>query len=278
MFTVFNYSSGQTYTGILDTLNNVSDCKFDFSPYKRLTGTYTGNKIYIERLSDNAKDTITTSDYDSNGDINSSEITTWAGGGDVVLLDCYSETQSGKKAYQTDNTKAPKIVVGGVWQSDGSMFDGNDYMVIDKYSALNITNYPITIYVNRLSTTSDGYLFFVNDEAFTPNQFGVRNTNGTNHRFYLGGNEVINTTVSTTDKIINTWSGEGANEVLHEDSSDTANGTKSGSLPEYPNVTIGARHNTGITYSHYLNANIKSILIFNTNEYSNYAALVSAGI
>jgi surface protein len=271
---------GAEFSGILDILDNKENCVYDFVPYKRITNTYVGNKLYIERLSDNTKDYIHTSDFDSNGDINSSEITTWANGGDVVLLNNYSELQGVNGiTYQSNNTKAPKIVVSGVWQSNGPKFDGvNDIMSIDDYSSIQFTTHPITLYTNYYPIiTGFGYAICKNLNNFETIQFATRFHDNLIDT-YLEGNTTAYNEVDFTNNAQNnyicSWKGTGSNEIVGKTAIDEGFGTANITLTNRPNFTIGAR-SEGI---YFYEGHIKSILIFKSDEYSNYTNFVNAGI
>lgn len=283
MFTTFNYSSVQTYTGILDTLNNVSDCQYTFSPYKRLTGSYSGDMIDIKRTSDNATDTITTSDYDSSGDINSSEIQTWSQGGDVLVTRVYSEVNSSSAYQTTDDANKPKIVEGGSFLSDGLKFDGtNDCLEIIDYAEIQITEPPLTTYTNNTVSNQITYVFCKNNDTFTNITFAylVSNAGGGSLRQIIDSNTITEISSSGTTKSICTWRDKNASGALQKVDSTEDTGTQADSLTNYPNINIGCRSDAvdNSTKAGFYLGNIKTILIFNSDEYANYAALVAAGI
>jgi hypothetical protein len=263
------------YKGILDTLNIVNNCKYDFLPYKRLTNTYEGNKLYIKRTTDSATDYIHTSDYDSNGNINSSEIAAWANGGDVLLHDCYSETASGEKAYQADVNKAPKIVVSGVWQENGVKFDGsNDYMLVDDYSDIQIINPPLTIYINyKVLILHIGYVLTKNLSTVSDIQFSNLSNNA-NMQFLMNGFNIYTSTnqnINSQNKHIVNWQGKGTNQVKSNIGYASDSATANITLTNRQFFVIGNRAGGSV----YFNGHIKSILIFNSNEYSNYNQLAA---
>lgn len=266
------------YRGILDTLGIVNNAVYTFSPLIRLTGTYKGNKLLLKRISDNTTDYIHTSDYDSLGAINSTEIATWSQNGDVIVDEVYSEVQ-GAKAYQTVDGNKPKIVESGVFLSNGLKFDGsNDIMAVDDYSAIQITNPPFSIYKNIYPTISNyGYVLSKNTNSFDNLQFGIRVYNSYIN-LYMQGNMTEYNTVqfinNANNKYIVNWQDKNTDGVKGKIAENTNNGTANITLTNRPNLSIGARSEGVFYYKGY----IKTILIFNSDEYANYTNFVNSGI
>jgi len=263
------------YKGILDILKNVNNCKYDFSPYKRLTNTYKGNKLYIKRTSDSASNYIHTSDYDRNGNINSSEIAAWANGGDVLLHDCYSET-SGEKAYQSDVNKAPKIVVSGVFQNDGVKFNGvNNYMKVIDYAAIQIINPSLSVYLNFYPKNISNRFIFAKNEISNPVQYGVWGHATADTSAYLDGSSKASLPALQIKqyKLIYEWKNTLSGGLRIKDNYNNINSTSLNTILTNKNkICIGGwfTNNSPETVGLLFNGNIKTLLIFNSNEYDNY--------
>ncbi len=90
----------------------------------------------VERSSDSSQQDI---GFDSNGDLDTSALTSFVGSGDGKIVTWYD--QSGNSKDITLNSGAPRIVIGGTVQNSngisGINFDGNDYL---QRSAIGLNN------------------------------------------------------------------------------------------------------------------------------------------
>lgn len=273
-----------SFSGLFDELGIASNCVYDFSPYKRLTKNYKGNKLYLQRTTDFEKEYIHTSDYDKNGDINSSEIVSWASGGDVLIEEVYSECAVGKKAYQTSLGYKPKLVMSGVFHGNGVLFDGSDDVLsIDDYSALNIINPNITYYSNAIYNTGcNGYLFSKNYNTSSASTYSHNpETSGYDRfRFYNASYDLTIHADSAT-KYMMYWNSLSANGLhMLNNFSDTFDTTRNTNSTNYTNVNVGARSNSvdNSTKTYFFKGHVKTILLFNTDEHTNYNNFVNGGI
>lgn len=96
---------------------------------RKLRSTYTGSCLKVRRSSDN--DELDIGFVGQN--LNTSALTTFVGAGDGFVTTWYDQSFSGVNPVQATTTKQPRVVVGGVVQTENGkpaiLFDGvNDFM------------------------------------------------------------------------------------------------------------------------------------------------------
>lgn len=267
----------QSYKGPLDEMKNTENCVFTFSPYKRLTGEYKDELTRVYRIdSSDAK-------YfgaNRNGEIEQSEIMSWLNGSIGIVDWICNERKTNNPSTQSNLNYCPQISNGSNFHNNGLKFDGNnDYMSVDDYLEIQLQNNPLSYYCNYYNNSSySGYLFIKSetDNAFTI-QYCLQ-TITTSCRVFVNGD--MGRIITTSDhnqigsnKTMVCWQGIGANEFKIKSSVNTGQNIVNGTLTNKPNFNIG-----GYSTSNFADANIKSLLIFKSDEYSNYNNFANAEI
>lgn len=260
---------------ILDSLGVVDTCVLGFSLYQ-LTNRYKGNCIKVRRASDN--DELDIGFKDGFIDIDLLEL--FCNGTDGYVKIWYNQGQSSgvQDAIQTTNGSQPQIVSSGSFFSDGLKFDAiDDYMSVIVYTAIDITTHPLSYYMNYCNNNyHNGFYFakyFSGGSSFNI-QYCLQSITTTARIFVNGSMGRVITTASHNgegcDKILVSWGGTGTNEFKFKTGGDLSENTVNGTLSSYNTFTIG-NWNSG----NFIDANIKSLLIFNSDEYSNYSELAN---
>lgn len=260
------------FNGILDEIGNAGNAKYIFSPYKRLISSFEGNLVKVQRSSDYTSKWF---GYDGNGDLKTSELLTWVGvGNDGLVEEVANQANTDYNAIQSTLSYKPKIVSAGNLESNGILFDGsNDYMNVTKYSDINITNVPISIFVKNYNLSDNlGYILAMNgDVSIAKVQYGVYNDSTLTYvRFE---NSPTGFDKFNNSEINSIYVNNSANRLMKNESYN-ASFANYNPLPELPYFNIGARTNIDNTvHSLHYDAHIKTIIIFNSDEYNNYTAL-----
>lgn len=265
----------EAFEGSLDALGIQDNAVFIFSPYKKLISDYSGYAVQVRRSSDDA---LRNFGFDKWGDIESTEILTWVGSGnDGFVRIVYNQVNS-NYAYQTTDAEQPKIVAAGVFQTAGLKFDGSDdYMTVDKYTDVNITDHPLTIFSQ-----------LIKPDASTTIIVGI-NTDGSNAQFSFYTTTVpqsfnfkLNSTAiqqayttGTQENVMCVYKDGNTNAQMLKANSGTTTDDYSSTLTQYNFLNIGARSTNGTNTAHsfFFNGNLKTIIVFNSNEYENYSQL-----
>jgi len=267
-----------SYRGILDELGIYDSFVLGIAD-KKLTGKFKDEWAELKRLDDGEEKWF---GFDKDGNIPWSEITTWRGSSDVLVK---QKNNQGKNAlsypaYQSVSSFMPKIVSSGTNQ-DGMLFDAsNDYMIIDKYSGIDIKTPPFSSYIT-CPTCKYGHIFSVNGIAFFDNQYMFRlEASGNAVYFYIGEQtRILNSVLTFNQHSIWSWEGYGANQLTVKNSNGEVDGIQDAPLVSKANVRIGCRIGGGTgTPENHFNRRIKTILIFNSNQKSNYNNFVNGGI
>lgn len=274
--TLINGSGGSpAYSGIVDDLGGVAATGFVLGySDKRTTVDHTGNCIKVRRASDNATQDI---GFDASGDIDSAAVSTFCGSSDGFVDTIYQQYGSGNDAVQTTLASQPKIYDGATttFYSDGMDFDGSDdYMVITPYAAIDFNDPTQSVYINFKGTA--GYIYCKNTDASTNVQYGVYVLSTLLYTYYEGSNlysYAHNSAIQ--NKLLYNWQDKNADGLKVNLTGTESTKTVNTSLTSRTYFTIGARKSpTG--YLVYYNGTLKTLLIFNTNQYSNYTDIAAA--
>lgn len=256
------------YEGILDTLDIVGNCVLGFA-LKRLTGNYEGYCMKVQRTSDYAEQDF---GFDENGDLDSSAIESFCGAGDGLVTTWYNQLSIGNDAYQTSASYKPKIVQSGSFLNDGLNFDGtNDYFTIDNYNEINSSTYPFTWYCTFKSIdTTTRYIF-----CKFGIQYSFRQTSKISIILDGSAKASVSNDIGNINNVISNWNGYNSNEVSIKNDTDEDDGIMSTQLTKLDReIYIGSYYQTSNNFL----GNIKTFLIFNSNEYDNYSNFVDGGI
>jgi hypothetical protein len=259
----------RSFEGALDTLGNVENAVYTFSPYKRLTKRYRGELVKVQRTGDFASKWF---GYDRYGDVEKGEILSWVGAGnDGLVEEVTNPYDNNYNTIQTTISYKPKIVVSGVFQENGLLFDGvNDTMNASEYSAMNITSPPVSIYADCVYSNKSQTPLMKGTDIITACQFGIyyysipeRTHFAMDGDFKKFDNGVVSGNFKTlyghNNNIVKGYNNNGYYEIAKIKSSYTS----------YNNLTIGGNG------SYYFSGNIRVGIAFNSDEInlSNYNTL-----
>lgn len=272
----------KSFKGILDKLNTANNAVFIFSPYKRLTKNFEGNLVKVQRTSDYTSKWF---GYDGNGDLDTVSLLAWVGANDGLVEEVSNQANTSYNSIQTTLNYKPKIVVSGVLQANGVLFDGNnDYLNITKYNDVNIKNSPLSIYTNIKSNvlSQTSYIFSINRDSSTTLQYSLLHTSSPALTFAYNTLQTLVPIAIDINPIKSmvVWSSIATNDISNISDAGTVVGTLNTTLPEYNNMQIACRSAAidGLTKSTFFNGNIKTIIIFNSDITLNYNDFVNAEI
>jgi hypothetical protein len=269
-----SYKYSGEFNGLLDELGIAENAVFIFSPYKRIVKSYTGNAVQIRRTSDY---TYRDFGFDHNGDLKINEMLAWVGtGNDGLARIVYNQANPNYNAEQLTTSNEPKIISNGVFLSDGLLFDdSNDYMEVSNYSEMEIATQPLSIYsTQKVTAGTFGVVFSKSDNAFNVCFGNYVNTN-TSVGMYLNNGFYGPISITQQDNVMNVYAN---NEVINKSGTDYKTTGYSSDVNSCDRIIVAGRVYSGGPVSNLFGGNIKTIIIFNSNEYNNYENLVTGGI
>lgn len=266
-----NKQVGARYSGPLDELGNVDNCVLGVAPYKRLTYLYDDYLVLVVRV-DDLEERYFYADY--NGNIVESEVLTWLGSSEGVVKKVANQVESSNEAYQNTLSDMPAITVSNVFQSTGIYYDGiNDWSIIDDYSELQITSQPLSIYANVSNVDDTGYIFSRNDSSVANMQYGYF-YNSVNIHSVIEGSIRADIARTVDLKLITTYA---SNQVKIKDGINEDINAFSSALTNRSNTQIACRIE-GVNPFFFADMNLKTLLLFNADEYSKYDDFVTRGL
>lgn len=258
---------------ILDELGNVNNCVLGVSLYK-LTNRYKSYCLRVRRSSDDDELDIGF----LNGFIDINLLESFCSGTNGFTSIWYNQSQSigVQNALQTTNGSQPQIVSSGSLLTNGLKFDGtDDYFDITDYAAIQILDPELSIYSNVYqSPLTTGYVYCKNYDSAENSTHRRYTYSGDN--FALGAYTFSKSLNSGTNKSLAIWRDKeiGGRIIINNAGEDSK--TADTTLTNYQFVTIGARSNDASgTRSTFISGNIKTLLLFNSNEYNNYTQLAN---
>jgi hypothetical protein len=218
------------------------------------------------------------------GYIDYAAVSAFGAGTEVRCKTWYNQSQvlSVQNSVQSSWNNMPIIYDGGAFSSNGIRTYTNGFMSIQDYSGVQLLDFPITFYTNTTHDSSiTGYIFSKSLSGLASMQYGVYNASGALNIVFENASKASAITAGLqTYKCIADWVNTGANQILVNLNNIASSGTYNGTLTNRPNFFIGCRSNSadGLTQSAFFLGYIKSVLVFNTNQYSNYNNFVAGGI
>lgn len=235
--------TGAVFTGALDTF--VDDLNGAWSVARRLLASYTGPLIGVRRGSDDAEDNF---GYDSNGNLDSAALLSFAGSEDVFVHTVYDQSGQGFNFEQGEYANQPRIVNSGVLETNEGKpalrFDGvNDGLIVGSFPILGqwwgyivskrlatgsnpelwaLVSYPDTISDYRLWESSGANIYYNNS---TGGSSAIPYSNGVTYAHLLKGAEALRYAKSSAGDTID----------------DASDNTLLGGVPS----TIGFRNDNG---------------------------------
>ena len=267
------------YFGPLDRLGNVGNCILGIAPYKRLTKLYDDWLVLVVRVNDLEESYFYP---DGNGNIDNAEIITWLAGSNGVVKQVANQTKTSNSAYQNTLTSMPRIVNSGVFDSDGPYYDGNDRLKMDDYAEIQILNPPYSLYANVIGSTVPEAIFSKTLNSHTNAQIYLAHLNADLIWWHEGieFRDSSKFTVGSSNNIIGTWESKNADGFKIRTNLSEYTKTLNTTLTNQPNINIAALSNTtdNSNAGTYLTGNIKTTLLFNTDEYDKYDDFVTQGL
>jgi len=228
----------EIYNGLLDSYGGAAAAY----SVRRLSSTYTGPLIEVERASDSTTQDI---GYDANGDLDTTALATFCSGTTCTVRTWYDQSSNGNDAVQTTQANQPKIydsstgvVTRGGNSKPYASFNGSQFVKVQYGSALS---QPIQTYVNAEHTTSSVSMFV--HSGYGQDVFGVR-YDGNNAVYFYGGNTTLMISSWVNNNIGNHLlfnQFHGASSQFRVDGVDLATANAGTSTSD--GLTIGARSN-----------------------------------
>lgn len=262
-----------SYTGPLDELGVTENCVFTFSPLKRLTTAYKDELIRVNAVAG------MTSKYfgpDRSGNIDENEVMSWLDG-DIGVIDwTCNERKASNPSTQSNLSNCPQISDGTNFQENGLKFNqsANKYLTVTDYTEIQLTTAPFSIYANFYPTAADWGILCNKHAAGNINitQFRISTAAGNRLIYQYLGNNYTNSSLSVVNavnKYMCNYLGSGTNEVITTNNSDTDYNTNGATISNRDTFVIGSASFAFI-------GNIKTIVLFNSNEFSNYSNIINS--
>lgn len=269
----------EDFISSLDELGISDNAVFVFSPYKKLISSYNGYAVEVRRSSDDAYMNF---GFDKWGNLEKTKLLNWIGSGNNgYVRTVYNQAKPSNNISQATANGQPMIVDSGVFLEDGLDFDGSfDFMGCAKYDEMSITDHPLTMFAQfKVAAANTGYLLGINTDSSNTQYSMYTTTVPQVINWKLSPSVVVNSDYSpgVIENVMGVYKDGGTNAQISKSNSDEDTGNYSSILTEYNFVNIGCRstNSTNTSHSAYLDGNIKTIIIFNSNEYDNYSNLVS---
>jgi len=238
-----------------------------FFSYFQISGKYRGKCCRIIRGSDyTAKDIYFVAGY-----IDYKAVESFCSGttGKVIIIYNQSKVSGAQNAIQTTYNNMPIIYESGAFLSDGFKFVAADnrYMSVVDYAGIQLIEPPITIYMNFYHG-DNGYVFAKRDGAIR--QYGEASFGLENYSYWYDSTNRILARNSNPEKFMSCWQNKTANGFIQKNSGLITNITTiSDTLTNVSVFTLGA--GGGL----YFGGNIKTLAIFNSDQYNNYTELAA---
>jgi hypothetical protein len=261
---------------ILDRLGIVDSCVLGFAE-KRLTNRYKGFHQRIMRESDSA-----VLDVGFVGEnVDTSAVAAFCTGttGRRQVLYNQSIFPGVQNAIQNDWNKMPIVFESGSYNSDGTRFvvASTSKMVVTNYAEIDIDEPILSIYCNYLPDNADGVML-AKTKLPDVQQFTLESSDSggviscwmfdwTNRRI-AQNNIGIN-------KYLVAWQNKAANGLKYINQIGPGTSTLNETLIKGGDLVLGM---SVIDPTFIYNGKIKSVIIFNSDQYNNYTNLVAAGL
>ena len=246
---------------------------------RKLSSTYSGPCMEVCRVSDGATQDI---GFDSDGFLQTSDIVTFSGGGEVRVRTWYDQTGNLRHATNATSTltELPKIYTGSAFISG---IDGNACVQFIRTDATSLSNPNFDTYTNGwLCITASGSTGSVGDQYYIDNFGGLADRTGTWFRrpggvlttlqaTSGGGGGVSVQYASGTDYL---WVSEhtGSNLSLYTNGLSRGSAAVVSQNDTEQGFDIGRRY--GLTQG-YADAISSEIIFYNSNQSSNRQGLES---
>jgi hypothetical protein len=253
----------------LDYIPGAYESCVAFFSYYQPSAKYKDELCRIKRL-----DTGTEKDIGPvNGYIEDSAVSTFCAGTTGLVTTIYNSSNAAGKqdAIQTTPANMPIIYESGSFLQDGFKFvaANSKYMSIVDYASLNITEPILSIYTNHRSDLDTGYIYIRGNN----NQYGIRAYYSCiQNKIVSYLNDVaISTNTTEISKSIFIWKDKNVNGRINKTASEELLNQYALSLNNDTSFnTIGSKNTIG-----FLTGNIKTLAIFNSNQYDNYLQLAA---
>jgi len=141
----------EIYNGLLDSYGGAAAAY----SVRRLSSSYEGSLIQVERASDNTTQDI---GYDSNGDLDTAAIATFCSGTNCTVRTWYDQSSNGNDAVQTTQANQPTIYTGGAvilenGEAAMNLTDGQGFTMTSAIGA-GADKYPFLVHAADASDTS----------------------------------------------------------------------------------------------------------------------------
>ena len=245
--------------------------------FRKLSSSYSGDAVRVRRTSDNTEQDI---GFDSNGNLDTSSLTTFLGSSDGYISKWYDQAGNNRDATQTNANRQIKIATAGVIVTKNSLpttqGGNNDALII---SGIPLTAQPITsfeAYAHNTATLAGNDQTFAGYSVYPPNgnfivnrthrfvKFGVITNDGTGQSSCFGPNNT-NTDLHVITRMVN-----GSSSVLRVDQSAQT----LGNTPQSGAQIGGANQDRiGEVNTNSYNGNLSEVIVFAADKTSEFTGI-----
>jgi len=231
---------------------------------RKLSGSYSGSALRVRRSSNNEEQDI---GFDSNGNLDTSALTTFVGANDGFVTTWYDQSGNGNDATQSTAANQPQIVSSGTIKSTNSKPAVDS--LTDRFFVLDTQIRAFTTF-STVDITSENLINYIAGTT-SPNIQGLfmggSSVNG------IGGifNGTSRSSVAATDltQALYYWLSDGTNLSVAKDGSSASN---VGTLGGVNIVNLLARNDTAAVFSKAL---CQEVIIYSTDQSANKSAIES---
>lgn len=253
------------YRGILDDTYNYQNCAFAYSPYYRLSGKF---KDELCKVKNTVSGDIRWFGYGKDGSLEKNEIKKFLNGSKGIAKTVNNQIFDGTNYNINQNTDSlcPVICDSNVFNDDGLYFDGvDDHLVCPTHNVP--TNQPTSIYCSFKSINNNIEYIFAKNDTTNVVDFAFIQVLGT-RLYYKTNTHSLNAQQGGVGKhTAIAYYNNNLKKLKYDEFVVSVGYTTT--ITDNSNFIIGGYWNgTGINNP--FGGYVKSILIFNSNEYDNY--------
>lgn len=207
-------------------------------------------------------------------ELDTASLLTFANGGDVSVAKWYDQSTNGFNVFNNAESAQPKIVIGGVLQTESSkpcinLSANPDYFLSNDFGSSSVIQKTLII-VGRQTTASDTFGAIVSSFDDTPNNRIFTGRNGNDYASFASGVEIANAWTTYENQYLLHFSAADVvgNGQWHINSSLAGTGT---TTTGYNGIAIGRTRNLGL----YAAGTIQEVILYPTDQSANREGIES---
>ena len=205
-------------------------------------------------------------------ELDTASLLTFANGGDVSVAKWYDQSTNGFNVFNNAESAQPKIVIGGVLQTESSkpcinLSANPNYFLRNDFGSSSVIQKTLII-VGKQTTASDQFGAMVTSFDDTPNNPIFTGRNGNNYSSFAAGVDIVDAWPTYENQYLLHFSAADVvgNGQWHVNSNLAGTAT---TTTGYNGITIGRTRNL----SHYAAGTIQEVILYPTDQSANRAVI-----